>query len=490
MRVSVKWARRRLELELDSAAPTAAFKRALFEVTGVEPERQKIIVKRVGMVKDAPNWDAYQLQAGAALVLMGTPSGKAVRVGLPETWSVLAQGWRTHGLPAGSLTPLQASMVRLAWAGLLQERLGADAASAFVADDGDVFARIGQLVISSAKRIAFGESASEGALHHIATEGGRSAFNHPVDASWLGFYGGLSVAASSGGSEPPPRPHPTPPLLPPPSLFSNFVCQAQGAGCRTGDEPNSWLRVDLGEGRLLAPDRYALQLPPAELQLGRWDMRKINVLPGTVAWELQAATGTDGPWTTLCTHVYAELEMQSPRGALEPDTGIQGRMDAMARAGVHARNVAQPPRPGHWAIEGESPGWRCFRVIQRGSNTALAAGSDRLVCGGLELWGVLEDDSTRGGGANEDSDTEPEPEPEPELEPEPEMQDVPHVEVQEGSPDTEPEPELEGVGSPLANPWHAGRAMQQQRHAEQQARVDAQAEAQARAFFDPDTFDR
>eukprot|EP01048_Picozoa_sp_COSAG05_P026642 COSAG05_NODE_7379_length_820_cov_0.479889_2_plen_85_part_01 len=43
----------------------------------------------------------------------------AVRVGLPETWSVLAHGWRTHGLPAGSLTPLQASMVRLAWAGLL-----------------------------------------------------------------------------------------------------------------------------------------------------------------------------------------------------------------------------------------------------------------------------------------------------------------------------------------------------------------------------------
>ena len=52
----------------------------------------------------------------------------------------------------------------------------------------------------------------------------------------------------------------------------------------------------------------------------------------------------------------------------------------------------------------------------------------------------------------------------------------------------EPEPESEGVGSPLANPWRAELVAQQQLHDEQHARIDAQAEAQARALFDPDTF--
>eukprot|EP01047_Picozoa_sp_COSAG01_P050428 COSAG01_NODE_5101_length_4486_cov_39.363802_2_plen_149_part_00 len=84
-------------------------------------------------------------------------------------------------------------------------------------------------------------------------------------------------------------------------------------------QPNSTLlSVDLGEGRLLAPDHYALQLPPAELQLGRWDLRALNLQPGAIAWELQGAMQTEGPWTTLSTHVYEELDMHSPPPVVSP----------------------------------------------------------------------------------------------------------------------------------------------------------------------------
>jgi hypothetical protein len=462
MKVSVRWSRRSLDLQLDLAAPTAVFKRALFELTGVEPERQKLMVKRVGMVKDAQNWDAYKIQDGAALVLMGTPSGKAVKVGLPEAWSVLAHGWRSHGLPAGSLTRLQAALLRLSWAGLLQERLGTDAGFTFVADDCDVFARIGRLVVSNAQRFER-RGDGQGVLQHIAmcqARESRCRFSLDALLSPLGFQS--------------------------PDL------QLPGLGV-LGQPNSTLLSVDLGEGRLLAPDHYALQLPPAELQLGRWDLRALNLQPGTIAWELQGAMQTEGPWTTLSTHVYEELDMHSPpRG--EPN---KPESSTVWERRMGRKLALMEARPGHWAIKGESPGWRCFRVIQLRNNTVLAAGS-RSRCSGLELWGVLKNSTCIGGASEEFSDEDPEPEPEPEpvlssvpepvLSSAPEPEPEPEPEVEELTEQPEPD-QHEGAGSSLANPWLASRNAQQQDRDERQARIDAQAEAEARRHFVPDTWD-
>jgi hypothetical protein len=150
MKVSVKWSRQVFEnLELDPLLTVAVFKLLLYKLTGVEPARQRIMVKGT-VVKDEQDWSSYKkLQPGMTLVLMGS----ALKIILlPERWSVLQHAWDQHALQ-GELTPLQASLLRLAVSGLIHERLGKDTHSAWVADDCDILVRIAQMVVGSAKRV-------------------------------------------------------------------------------------------------------------------------------------------------------------------------------------------------------------------------------------------------------------------------------------------------------------------------------------------------
>ena len=210
MTVDVKWSRRKLAgLELDPSSPTYAFKAKLEALTGVDSQRQKIMVKGA-VVKDDADWSAYKLKDGMTLVMMGAPSARTLLP--PEAWSVCKHAWQDHGLE-GHLTPLQAALLRLAAAGLLHARIGADALSDFVVDDADVFARILQSIDSSAKRFvledagAGGESvtvtaemvqrdpfAASGVLHDIATEGGASQWTNPFAAERV------TVTSSSTGA--------------------------------------------------------------------------------------------------------------------------------------------------------------------------------------------------------------------------------------------------------------------------------------------------
>ena len=71
MKVSVKWNGKKYDdLEIDTSEPPLIFKSLLFSLTGVEPARQKILVKG-GTLKDDGPWPV--VKEGTILMMMGTP---------------------------------------------------------------------------------------------------------------------------------------------------------------------------------------------------------------------------------------------------------------------------------------------------------------------------------------------------------------------------------------------------------------------------------
>ncbi|GAA0139885.1 hypothetical protein Leryth_003128 [Lithospermum erythrorhizon] len=70
--VSVKWQKEVLQnVEIDTSQPPYVFKCQLFDLTGVPPERQKIMVKG-GLLKDDADWSAVGVKQGQRLMMMGT----------------------------------------------------------------------------------------------------------------------------------------------------------------------------------------------------------------------------------------------------------------------------------------------------------------------------------------------------------------------------------------------------------------------------------
>lgn len=76
--VVVKHAGARHELDLDLSQPAEVFKYQLYSVTGVEPDRQKIVIKG-GQLKDDTNLLSLNLKPGHSFMMMGTPAGKGVQ---------------------------------------------------------------------------------------------------------------------------------------------------------------------------------------------------------------------------------------------------------------------------------------------------------------------------------------------------------------------------------------------------------------------------
>ena len=67
--VQVKWKRGMYEVEIDTTQPPSLFKMQLFSLTGVPPERQKILVKG-GTLKDDGDWT--KVRQGNDLVVTPT----------------------------------------------------------------------------------------------------------------------------------------------------------------------------------------------------------------------------------------------------------------------------------------------------------------------------------------------------------------------------------------------------------------------------------
>lgn len=74
--VFVKHQGKRHEVELDPTSTGETFKYQLYSLTGVEPERQKILVKG-GQLKDETDLSTLGAKPGQTFMMMGTPSGGA-----------------------------------------------------------------------------------------------------------------------------------------------------------------------------------------------------------------------------------------------------------------------------------------------------------------------------------------------------------------------------------------------------------------------------
>ncbi|OIW04819.1 hypothetical protein TanjilG_13667 [Lupinus angustifolius] len=103
--VSVKWQKELLkDVEIDMTQPPYVFKCQLYDLTGVPPERQKIMVKG-GLLKDDADWSTLGVKQGQKLMMMGTADeivkspekGTVFVEDLPEEEQVVAIG-HTAGL--------------------------------------------------------------------------------------------------------------------------------------------------------------------------------------------------------------------------------------------------------------------------------------------------------------------------------------------------------------------------------------------------------
>jgi ubiquitin carboxyl-terminal hydrolase 14 len=81
--VIVKHQGKKHEVEVDTTSNGETFKYQLFSITGVEPERQKILVKG-GQLKDDADMSKLGLKANQVLMMMGSPSGSAQVIEKPK----------------------------------------------------------------------------------------------------------------------------------------------------------------------------------------------------------------------------------------------------------------------------------------------------------------------------------------------------------------------------------------------------------------------
>lgn len=73
VRVEVKWQKEVFkDLEVDISAPPAVFKTQLFSLTGVAPDRQKIMGLKGGLLRDDADWGSTGIKDGSRITMLGT----------------------------------------------------------------------------------------------------------------------------------------------------------------------------------------------------------------------------------------------------------------------------------------------------------------------------------------------------------------------------------------------------------------------------------
>ncbi|KAL8950325.1 MAG: hypothetical protein Q9222_003630 [Ikaeria aurantiellina] len=83
IQVFVKHQGKRYEIELDPSSTGETFKFQLYSLTGVEPDRQKILVKG-GQLKDDTDLSTLGAKPGQTFMMMGTPSGGSAALERPK----------------------------------------------------------------------------------------------------------------------------------------------------------------------------------------------------------------------------------------------------------------------------------------------------------------------------------------------------------------------------------------------------------------------
>jgi ubiquitin carboxyl-terminal hydrolase 14 len=72
IKVNLKWGKQKFEnIELNLDEPPSIFKGQVYTLTGVLPERQKIMIKG-GILKDDSDWNKLNIQNGYTFMMMGS----------------------------------------------------------------------------------------------------------------------------------------------------------------------------------------------------------------------------------------------------------------------------------------------------------------------------------------------------------------------------------------------------------------------------------
>lgn len=73
IKVEVRWQKQVFQdVEIDTSQPASVFKMQLFSLTGVPPDRQKVMGVKGGLLKDDADWTNLGLKEGQKLSMMGT----------------------------------------------------------------------------------------------------------------------------------------------------------------------------------------------------------------------------------------------------------------------------------------------------------------------------------------------------------------------------------------------------------------------------------
>ena len=71
VQLNVKWGKESHSVDVDTELPGLIFKNQLYSLTGVPPERQKVMMKG-GLLKDDTDLSTLNLKQGQKLIMMGT----------------------------------------------------------------------------------------------------------------------------------------------------------------------------------------------------------------------------------------------------------------------------------------------------------------------------------------------------------------------------------------------------------------------------------
>jgi hypothetical protein len=161
---------------------------------------------------------------------------------------------------------------------------------------------------------------------------------------------------------------------------------ADSSFCITHNRVQSWICVDIGEGRYLEPAHYCLRSAKGET----WKLR---------TWELHGRNSKLDKWTVLSKHrncgdlAASSFSVGHWPIRFKPEAAAIKRMSSESSKEV--MSPASSPGTVTFALSGMSASgagedahtaFRYFRILQKGVNSS---GDNFLVCNGIELYGML-----------------------------------------------------------------------------------------------------
>ena len=87
--MTVKWQGKKFDVPIDTSEPGSTFKFQIYSLTGVPPERQKVVIKGT-QLKDDQNMSELPLKSGMSVLMIGMSDATGI-IKRPETKTVFLE---------------------------------------------------------------------------------------------------------------------------------------------------------------------------------------------------------------------------------------------------------------------------------------------------------------------------------------------------------------------------------------------------------------